>query len=162
MIQKVGNFLVVWTIVLLVILGANSCWGHNETRRNASLKPSNSSDPERSRGLYFNVGIPVPNVPLPDPNYTLEQTLDYWPYHKFYTVSLSKIFKTFKKVFWYLYDLAFLGLRLAFQTFDFLQMRKSYEALGQSLGADHGGSDDDWMERSLRMGYNILTGIGPH
>lgn len=97
------------------------------------------------RGIQFNMGIPVPKVPVPDASYTLTHTLDYWPYKKFYTVNLSTVLKKGYKVFWYFCELVGLGLRLALQLFDIFEMRKSFEALG------HGGPGwgketdvDDW------------------
>lgn len=102
------------------------------------------------RGLHLNVGIPVANVPLPDPSYSLSHTLDYWPYKKFYKVSLSTLIRKSRKVFWYLYDLGYLVLRLVFQIFDIFQMKKSYDALshgGSGPAAGWGGhdkDDDDW------------------
>src|SRR4051812_42455858 len=81
------------------------------------------------RGVFFNVGIPVPDdveVKVPDASYTLTHTIDYWPYKKFYTISLSSVFKALYKSFWYLSEFAFLGIRIALQVFDIFQMRKSY------------------------------------
>jgi len=149
------------SIRVLVILGAFSfvsVFANAENRKTGSTVNSNmqadkrisktTSDKLRG-GLHFNIGIPVPKVPVPDPWVGVEQHLDYWPYKKYHELELSSVIRGARKLFWYLWELSTLGIRILFQLFDFFQMKKSFDALGPSEGWK---DDDDWK----RMG-RLLT-----